>query len=179
MVHSAQSQRHVAEQIEALHWNQVTNVEDRAELDTVLVRRDADLADTATIEALPEDYADLHLHPNHTPDDEEATEYKELRDRLCELSQKRDALKQLVAQYQHLRKLLEPLADPQTTVQPNLTTRDGELSRELDRMRMLLTRVTGRISEVEKEPARKEGIPHDTRPTTNGRQKLAQLMDMT
>lgn len=178
MVYSAQSQRHVSEQIEALHWNRVTAAEDIAELDTVAVRRDADLAETAVVGTLPEEYGDLHLHPDHRPDDQEATEYKEMRKRLLELSEKRDGLRQKVAQYQHLRTLLEPLNDPQANIQPNLVTRDGELSQELDRMRVLLARVTGRVSEIERPAAAPETAQNSTKPTTN-EQKLEHLMELT
>jgi hypothetical protein len=178
MVFSAQSQRHVAEQIEALYWNQVTADEDRAEIDTVVVRRDADLTETATIENLPEDYADLHLHPDHVPQDEEATGYKELRDRLLELSQERDALKKRVAQYQQLQKLLDPLQDSVANIQPNLVTRDGELSQELDRMRVLLARVSARLADMGSRPVSKDLGQSSTRPPTNT-QKLARLMEIT
>jgi hypothetical protein len=34
---------------------------------------------------------------------------------------------------------------PQDTVQPNLVTKDGQLGRELDRMRILIARVSGRL----------------------------------
>jgi hypothetical protein len=49
------------------------------------------------------------------------------------------------AQYEHLQKLLQPLKDPMTKVQPNLITRDGELAKELGRMRVLMARVSSKM----------------------------------
>jgi len=46
--------------------------------------------------------------------------------------------------------LLEPFKDPQTNIQPNLVTRDGQLGEELDRMRMLVAKISGRIEESTK-----------------------------
>jgi hypothetical protein len=45
---------------------------------------------------------------------------------------------------------LEPFREPQDNVQPNLVTRDGELVRELEKMRMLVARVSGRIAHSQK-----------------------------
>jgi hypothetical protein len=49
------------------------------------------------------------------------------------------------AQYEHLQKLLRPLKNPITNVQPNLVTRDGELAKELGRMRVLMARVSSKM----------------------------------
>ena len=49
------------------------------------------------------------------------------------------------AAYRHLQQLLHPFKSPQATVQPNLVTKDGELGRELDRMRILLAKTIGKI----------------------------------
>jgi len=46
-----------------------------------------------------------------------------------------------------LKKELAPLNHPQKNIQPNLVTKDGELSQELDRMRVLLARVAARVGE--------------------------------
>lgn len=182
MVYSAPSQRHVAEQIETMHWNLVSADSERAELDTVVVRRDADLTDSQTIESLPEDYDDLPLHPEHEKDEQDAQRYEQLRAQLLDLYHRRDALTKKLAQYDHLHKLLEPLSDPQTNVQPNLVTRDGELSQELDRTRILLARVTGKVAEMGSstipQTTRSELATQSKAPQTD-RQKLAQLMELT
>jgi len=173
-----QSQRLVAEQIETLHWNMVTEDQDRAELDTVVVRKDADLTQTDTVESLPESYDDLHVHPDRETNAEEAEEYARLREELLELSRTRDTLRRKLAQYQHLQKLLEPLDQPLENVQPNLATRDGELSKELDRMRILLARVTGRISEMGKTQQAEANRSQPKAALTN-EQKLPHLMELT
>ncbi|KIX05749.1 uncharacterized protein Z518_03721 [Rhinocladiella mackenziei CBS 650.93] len=180
MVYSQQSQRHVAEQIETLHWNLVSADSERAELDTVVVRKDADLMETPTIESLPETWDDLHLHPDHEEDAGKAETFTALRNELLELSKSRDMLKRRLAQYRHWRKLLEPLDDPQSNVQPNLVTRDGELSKELNRTRVLLARVTGRVSEIgnSSEP-RTDTSTSQTKLAQTDQQKLARVMELT
>lgn len=176
MVFSAQSQRHVAEQIETLYWNHVTGEEDRAEVDTVGIRRDAHLTETPTIESLPEDYAELHLHRDHQVDEAQATEYQQLRGRLLELCQERQQLERKVEQYRQLQKALDPLQDPVANIQPNLVTRDGELSQELDRMRVLLARVSAGVADMGSRPMSDDPTQSITGATTNT-QKLARLME--
>jgi hypothetical protein len=95
------------------------------------------------------------------------------------LDQERDALKKRLARYEQLKKLIEPFEEPQKNVQPNLVTRDGELSQELDRMRVLLARVTGRVNDVRASPRR-----HLNTDTTEeivqqtDQQRLARVMDL-
>ncbi|RVX75738.1 hypothetical protein B0A52_00094 [Exophiala mesophila] len=177
-VYSAQSQRHVSEQIESLHWNQVGNDEERSELDTVAIRRDAPLTQSETVASLPENYIDLHLHPDHRLDDEQAKQYQNSRQRLLTLTQQRDEMRQKVQQYRHLVTMLEPFNDPQANIQPNLVTRDGQLSIELDRMRVLLARVTSRVAELADAP-RKPGAHETTVRSIPSQQKIANLMQPT
>ncbi|EHY57803.1 hypothetical protein HRR83_005285 [Exophiala dermatitidis] len=203
MVYSAQSQRHVAEQIETLYWNIISAECDDADTNTnattVVAPRDADLTESHTTikSLLPEQYTDLHLHPQHDPHSghgHEAEAYTTLREDLIEMARKRDALRQNLARYRHLQSLLEPLDDPQTNIQPNLVTRDGELGKELDRMRILLARVTGRVGEMKNLNAttldRRDttatgtdtNLSQSITPTTTAQtdqQKLALLMDLT
>ncbi|KAK4948131.1 hypothetical protein LTR10_013185 [Elasticomyces elasticus] len=155
MVFSAQSQRLVAEQIESLHWTLVDAENKHAETNAVIVKSDADLADVSAIEALPETYEDLYLRPGHEADahadadTSHAETYRAAREELLELAHDRDVLRQRLSKHKYLQKLLEPMEDPQTSIQPNLVTRDGEMSRELDRMRVLLARVTAKVSDVD------------------------------
>lgn len=177
MVFSQRSQRHVAEQIETLHWNLVNAESNDTGLDTVIIRRDAELTETSTIRNLPEDYDDLALHPDHETNAEEAEMYTRLRQELLGLSHARDALKQKVAKYKSLQRLMEPLDNPLVNIQPNLITKDGELSKELERMRVLLARVTGKVSEKPRSPdfARTNPAPL----ALSDRQKLAALLEPT
>ncbi|KAJ9496306.1 hypothetical protein H2202_008264 [Exophiala xenobiotica] len=177
MVFSQRSQRHVAEQIETLHWNIINAESNDTELDTVIIRRDAELTDTSTIGNLPEDYDDLALHPDHETNAKEAEMYTRLRQDLLDLSQARDALKQKMAKYKSLQRLMEPLGNPQVNIQPNLITKDGELSKELERMRVLLARVTGKVSE---NPNSSEFGTTDAAPQAlSDTQKLAALLEPT
>lgn len=177
-VYSAQSQRHVAEQIETLHWNQVGSDEERAELDTVAIRRDAPLTQSDTVGSLPENYLDLHLHPDHRVDDGQVLQYQDSRQRLVGLTQQRDELRQKVQQYRNMVAMLEPLNDPQANIQPNLVTRDGQLSVELDRMRILLARVTSRVTELGDTPQR-PGAHQTSVRSIPSQQKIANLMQLT
>lgn len=61
-------------------------------------------------------------------------------------------------------------------------TRDGELGKELEKMRMLLVRVTGRIEEMkEKDERGRDGIAQTDKGMTasSDRVKLAEVMDLT
>lgn len=188
LIFSTQSQRHVAEQIESLHWNLVSADTERADLDTVVVRRDAELTNTNTLrQALPEEYDDLHLHPDVREEEGDAAveaqreRYTALREELLELGRERDGLKKKVARYRQLRTLMAPLEDPQTDIQPNLVTRDGELSQELEKMRVLLARVTGRVGELSSSSSATTSVSrtqgNNVFPQTD-QQKLAQVLDL-
>ena len=124
--------------------------------DIVIVRRDADLTDASDIDALPEAHEDLYLNPDHDRNDKtdadasHAETYAALREELLELARERNALKKRLSKHKYLQKLLETLDDPQASIQPNLVTRDGDMSRELDRMRVLLARVTAKVSDIDR-----------------------------
>lgn len=70
---------------------------------------------------------------------------------------------------------MEPLRDPQVNIQPNLVTRDGELGKELDRMRILLARVAGRIGETG-STANGYGVEEGS---VSAGEKLANVLDIT
>jgi hypothetical protein len=76
---------------------------------------------------------------------------------------------------QHLQRLIEPFEDPQKDVQPNLITKDGELVQELDKMRMLVARVGGRIAQQK----RSSGVPENRSYSLPGSdRRLEELFDM-
>ena len=148
------------------------------EVDTVVVRRDAELTDSRAVQTVPEEYEDLFSHPDHERQEHEAERYTQLRLELLESSQKRDALKKRLAKYEQLRKLIEPLNEPQKNVQPNLVVKDGELSRELDRMRVLLARVAGRMGgEGSSTNTYSRDNLRENVPLTD-REKLARVMEL-
>jgi negative regulator of sigma E activity len=102
--------------------------------------------------------------------------YDELRKRLVELDGQRQQRQQRLAQYKQLEALLQPFKDPQKNLQPNLVTRDGELIQELDKMRMLVARVAGRLSQSK---GIQQGDESATVPSMDPDEKLAALLEMT
>jgi hypothetical protein len=163
VVFSAQSIQYVVEQIETLYWNEVRG-ELRGEWEygdwegvggegewRVGVERDVDLGVKQGVEALPESMEDALLDARGQDQDErsgvseeESRRYAELRRRLVKLVKQRDEKKERLDRYRKLQELLRPYEDVQK-IQPNLVTKDGEMSRELDRMRVLLARVGARM----------------------------------
>jgi hypothetical protein len=67
-------------------------------------------------------------------------------------------MKQKLETYKNIQKRVEPLKNPQTSVQPNLATRDGVLEGELAKMRSLGIRVGSRVVGAKsKRAAEKDG----------------------
>lgn len=99
-----------------------------------------------------------------------------LYERLVALDNRRQEKQKQLAQYKQLEDLLEPFKNPQENIQPNLLTRDGELVRELDKMRMLVARVAGRVNSS--RVIRTDDGP-ETIPSTDSEERLAALLDMT
>jgi hypothetical protein len=64
----------------------------------------------------------------------------DLQSRLAALNEKRRAARERVEQYRAAKGLLEPFEDVEG-VQGNLVVKNGEVERELERMRMLMLRV--------------------------------------
>ena len=114
-------------------------------------------------------------------DDMEA--YAATRSRLMEAYERQKSTNSRLEQLKALQQLLGPYKDPQKSIQPNLVTRNGELGKELDRMRVLLARVTGAIQQQNmsghtKNKASESVNGHKSRATTE-REKLDAIMDMT
>lgn len=175
-VYSALSQRHVAEQIDALYWNQVTEEEDgEAAADALAVRRDTDLTETDAVDGLPEELRGLQVHAQQALSGEDAARYAALRKRLGDAARRRDEQRTRVEGYRQLKRLLEPLEGARENVQPNLVARDGELSRELDRMRVLLARVTAKVGEVQGKSQDSMGLGE----VVGEQQRLQAAMDLT
>lgn len=68
-------------------------------------------------------------------------------------------MRERVNKLRRMQKLLEPFSGTEEDAQPshiqeNLVTRNGEIEKELERMRMLLARVGGRVTQI---PARSRG----------------------
>lgn len=90
----------------------------------------------------------------------EAHRYAELTTALTSLSTRRQEVRQRVERLRRMAALLAPfeandedttqseISQPRMSVQENLITRNGEVERELERMRLLLARVRGRIAHL-------------------------------
>lgn len=100
--------------------------------------------------------------------------YKRLRERLANLDSLRQQRQRRLDQLRQLHRLLEPFDEPQNNIQPNLVTRDGELVRELEKMRMLVARVSGRIAQTQTD----HDGGGDASYVLGSEQKLAALLGM-
>lgn len=87
---------------------------------------------------------------------EQAARYTELQQKLVELSEKRRVARERVERYKALRELLTPLKGPEAGLQSNLVTRDGEVEKELERMKMLLVRVERGLNGLEDKNGEEE-----------------------
>jgi hypothetical protein len=72
---------------------------------------------------------------------EEAARYREVREQLVELSERRRVARERLEEYRTAKRLLEAFRGEEAGLQDNLVTKNGEVERELERMRMLMLRV--------------------------------------
>ncbi|KUI74128.1 Kinetochore protein fta4 [Cytospora mali] len=156
-VYAPQATRHVAEQIDRLYLSvgeRSGDGGDDAEGEEGWRAVGADYADAGVIASLPpawESEREVEAYPL------EAKRYAELVARLQDLSARRQQAEERVRRLRRMRGLLAPFemdgekagADAATNgVQENLVTRDGEVEKELERMRMLLVRVGDKVSRL-------------------------------
>jgi beta-glucosidase-like glycosyl hydrolase len=92
--------------------------------------------------ALPETWEDEDEAANSP---EQARQYAAKVQQLKELNERRASLRRKVADMKLLKEKLAPFENPKENVQQNLVTKNGEMERELEKMRMLLARVKGRL----------------------------------
>lgn len=184
-VFSAQATRHIAEQIETLYWNEV-----RAEREArgalpgeTVVKRETDLGTSEGLTDLGEGWENVVVAADDDEEQEGGREaparYAEMRAQLLELTARRDEAQERLLRYGRLRELLEPYAQPQERIQPNLVTKDGELVRELEKMRVLLTRVTARMGEQKELQGQGVTASAGNEEAPTFEEKLATLMDTT
>lgn len=70
-------------------------------------------------------------------------------------------MREKVARYKRVKDMLEPFENATQTVQPNLVAREGELEKELERMRLLVARVRGRVEALPENTASEDGMEID------------------
>jgi hypothetical protein len=73
----------------------------------------------------------------------DSLEYAALLERLQTLSSHRAELRKKLKLYRQLQAMTAPFRNPQTAVQPNLISRDGPLTKEMEKTRSLGIRVAG------------------------------------
>jgi hypothetical protein len=73
-----------------------------------------------------------------------------------ELNEKRKAARERLGQYKAAKKLLEPFEGEDAGLQENIVTKNGEVEKELERMRMLMLRVERGVMGLEEKGGRDE-----------------------
>ncbi|RDW76702.1 kinetochore subunit FTA4 family protein [Aspergillus mulundensis] len=169
VIYSSQAIQHVAQQIASLYWSSVNQASREVTSLERGVDKTVDLSSHPNITQLP---GELY---NQSASEEERLRYKRLRERLANLDHQRQQRQRRLDQLRLLQRLLEPFREPQNNVQPNLVTRDGELAREIEKMRMLVARVSGRIAQS--QAANNDG-GNEASYVLDSEQKLEALLEM-
>ncbi|KAI2640063.1 kinetochore Sim4 complex subunit Fta4 [Xylaria nigripes] len=168
-VYAPQASRHVAEQIEGLFHEEAARAlrgdygddenerdgggEDLLDGERRRLRLGADFTSAETIASLPPTWTTQNAR-EAAEQPLEAERYATLTTNLKSLSEKRQDLLDRVNRLKRISALLAPFSapsdpsKPSPDVQENLVTRNGELERELERMRLLLARVSGRVAQL-------------------------------
>ncbi|RFU79664.1 kinetochore fta4 [Trichoderma arundinaceum] len=145
-VYAPQASRHVAEQINNVYSRDTERRMENPDDAEGGIGRELDLVDESAIETLPAAWPldkDADAYPM------EATRYAETVRQLTDLNQQRKDLRQRVGRLRSLEKAVESFRTTDGVgVQENLVTRDGPVEKELEKMRFLLARVAGRVSEL-------------------------------
>lgn len=170
-VYATQATRQIAEQVDKLYLTAGDGGDD-ADDDHEDGWRNvgADYVDPSVISSLPpawESEREAAAYPL------EAERYAELAGRLRGLAARRDEARARVERLRRMRALLAPFgisaegADegfslgPMAGVQENLVTRDGEVEKELQRMRMLLVRVGDKVAKLKEREAGRDDDDND------------------
>lgn len=163
-VYATQATRQIAEQVDRLYLTAGgdADADDDDDDDDGWRNVGADYADPGVISSLPpawESEREAAAYPL------EAERYAELAGRLRGLAARRDEARARVERLRRMRDLLAPFSSsaegadegsslgPMAGVQENLVTRDGEVEKELQRMRMLLVRVGDKVAKLKEREA--------------------------
>ncbi|KAJ0295422.1 hypothetical protein COL516b_012574 [Colletotrichum fioriniae] len=125
--YSHQASRHVAEQIDVLYLSQLS-----------AAQNDSSEGLSLSLDLSERDATTFPM---------EVKRYVELAGRLKELVEQRQQARARVERLRRMKALLDPFRteDAGAGVQENLVTRDGEIEKEMEKMRVLLARVGGRV----------------------------------
>ncbi|KAI9150401.1 Inner kinetochore subunit fta4 [Paramyrothecium foliicola] len=163
-IYAPQAVRHVAEQVNAVYLADAERRLGGPEDADGGIGRELDLTAHDAINALPptwpseKETASLPM---------EARRYDEAVKQLVSLAEQRE---QLQARVDRLRRIKAALTPLETGVQENLISRNGPVEKELERMRILLARVAGRVGQV---PASTSAVDAqiDAKALTNARKR--------
>ncbi|MCJ1350812.1 MAG: hypothetical protein MMC33_000793 [Icmadophila ericetorum] len=145
-VYNAQTVRAVAEQIDHLYWDVGEPEEGEADKveEGVLIIQDLDLSYHGDIAKLPEEWPEGEEEEDMDTG-AERDKYAQLRSQLSTLSEKEQELRRKTTIYKQLLQMLLPIKDPKNNIQPNLVTKDGELGKELEKMKVLMVRLGEKV----------------------------------
>ncbi|KAI0528149.1 kinetochore Sim4 complex subunit Fta4 [Xylaria bambusicola] len=171
-VYAPQASRYLAEQIEGLFYEEADRAlagDDDDENPSTGIEKQrlnlgADLTTDEAIASLPPTW-DIHKPREAEAHALEAKRYAEQMAALTDLAARRAEVRERVVRLRRMAALLAPFdtntnnsadaddttmqdSTPISAVQANLITRNGEVERELERMRLLLARVAGRIAQL-------------------------------
>ncbi|PFH55278.1 hypothetical protein XA68_10200 [Ophiocordyceps unilateralis] len=147
-VYAPQASRHVADQISNVYAREAERrVAAQGEADALAVGKELNLVDDDVIETLPPAWP-VDRQTSDYP--LEAKRYADTVARLVQLRDQRRELRQRVERLRRLKETVDPLATHHGGVglQENLVTRNGPVETELEKMRLLLARVAGRVGEL-------------------------------
>ncbi|KLO87189.1 uncharacterized protein LW93_13048 [Fusarium fujikuroi] len=149
-VYPPQASRSIAEQINDVYTKDAERKVGGAADTEGGIGRELDLTEDKSIEALPTSWhleKDINDHPMETK------RYADAVQRLTELNDQRKQLRDKVARLKRLQTIVEPLQTDENGagIQENLLTRNGPVEKELERMRILLARVGGRVLSLPEE----------------------------
>ena len=109
----------------------------------MLIIQDLDLSYHGDIAKLPEEWPEGEEEEEDTG--AERDKYAQLRSQLSTLSEKEQELRRKTTIYKQLLQMLLPIKDPKNNIQPNLVTKDGELGKELEKMKVLMVRLGEKV----------------------------------
>ncbi|KAF5120850.1 Inner kinetochore subunit fta4 [Metarhizium anisopliae] len=150
-VYPPQATYNVAEQITNLYTRDADEKVKKWKESESSIGRELDLAADDAIEELPSSWpieSDLGRYQ------EKAKQYEGIVLRLRQLSEERKEMRLRMEKLRRIRDAVQPLsATDESNIQDNLVTRNGPVEKELERMRVLLARVTSRVANLPEQPA--------------------------
>ncbi|KAJ4247182.1 hypothetical protein NW762_013321 [Fusarium torreyae] len=143
-VYAPQASRNIAEQINSVYTQDAERKVGGPADTEGGIGRELDLTEEEAIQALPVSW---HSEKEISDHPMEAKRYSDAVRQLSDLNEQRKQLREQVARLKRLQSVVEPLqtTDNGVGIQENLLTRNGPVEKELERMRLLLVRVGGRV----------------------------------